>query len=202
MQAALRSVRATSLSLAAGAVLCWLWAGPVASQEPRDPRPEDPRSLADLVRADVDTTSLRWVGTARVRYSTPLQFSVGVGALLARLPDSHECIEFCEYRGFVLQVEPGTTGGQVGLGFARLVSGRRQGWPFLTDVYIGWSGRAVVARTWKNSGLDPREQTLAGLEAQFTVARVSFTAGVLRRISSAHDDADRFVYTAGIGWGF
>ncbi len=209
MQAAFRSIPAGSLHLAAGAVLCWLWAGPVASQETRnrgseDPRPrsEDSRSLAERVRADVDATSLRWLGTARARYSTPLQFSIGVGALVARLPDSHDCVEFCEYRGLVLQVEPGTAGGQLGVGFARLMSRRRPSSPFLTDVYVGWGARAVVLRTWGDSGLDPRAQTLAGLEAQFTLVRFSFSAGVMRRISSAHDDADRFVYTAGFGWGF
>ena len=216
MQAAFRSIPAGSLHLAAGAVLLWCWAGPLVSQEIRnrgsedprprseDPRPrsEDPRSLAEQVRADVDATSLRWLGTARARFSTPLEFSVGVGALVARLPDSHDCVEFCEYRGLVLQAEPGTAGGQLGVGFARLMSRSRPASPFLTDVYVGWGARAVVLRTWGDSGLDPRAQTLAGVEAQFTLVRFSFSAGVLRRISSSHDDADRFVYTAGIGWGF
>ena len=154
------------------------------------------------MRADVDATSLRWFGTARARYSTPLQFSIGVGALVTRLPDSHDCVEFCEYRGLVLQAEPGTAGGQLGVGFARLMGRRRPSSPFLTDVYVGWGARAVVLRTWGDSGLDPSVQTLAGLEAQFTLVRFSFSAGVMRRISSAHDDADRFVYTAGFGWGF
>lgn len=173
----------------------------MVSQDPR-PRSEDPRPLADRVRADVDETSLRWLGIVRVRYSIPLEFSVGGGVVVARVPASHDCAVFCEYRGFVAQLEPGTAGGQLGIGYARLIGVHKPRSAFLNNVYVGWSARAVLVRTRRDSKLDPARQTLAGFEGQFALPRISFNLGVLRRISSAHEDADRYVYTAGIGWGF
>jgi len=166
---------------------------------------EEPGTAADLieqVRADVDGTSVRWMGVGRVRYSRALRTSVGVGAVAARIPTSHDCVAFCEYRGLVFHLEPGTAGGQVGVGYARVVAARPPNAPFLNRIYVGWSGRAVLVRTWGDSDLDPVRQTLAGFEAPFSVPKVSFTVAVLRRISSAHRDADDFVFTAGVGWGF
>ena len=180
-----------------------------ARQEVRDLGPEDPRprqedsgSVADRVRVDVDETSLRWLAVARVRYSIPLEFSAGAGAVVARVPASHDCVVFCEYRGFIAQLEPGSAGGQFGIGYARLIGTNKPRSAFLNNVYVGWSARAVLVRTWGDSKLDPARQTLAGFEGQFALPRISFNLGVLRRISSAHGDADRYVYTAGIGWGF
>lgn len=209
MRPASLCILAASLRLAAGAVLPWFWAGPLVAQElpngaPEEAplRSEDPRSIADRVRADVDETSLRWFGIARIRYSIPLEFSVGAGAVVARVPASHDCSAFCEYRGFVAQIEPGSAGGQIGLGYARLVGVRAPRSAFLNSVYVGWSARAVLVRTWGDSELDPARQTLAGFEGQFALPRFTFNLGVLRRISSAHEGADRHVFTAGIGWGF
>ncbi len=162
---------------------------------------EEP-SLAEQVRADVDATAIRWVGTFRVRVTRPAEASVGVGALAARVPQSSTCEAFCEYQGLALAVEPGLLGAQIGIGYARLVANRYAGAPFLRTVYVGWGARAVLLRTWGDSGLDPAAQTLAGLEGQFTVTRVSFSLGLLRRISQAHGEADDVVVTAGIGWGF
>ena len=201
MQAALRSIPAGSLRLAAGAVLLWFQAGALVSQEPAAP-PEDTRPLPDRVRDDVDETSLRWLPIARIRYSIPLEFSMGGGAVVARVPTSHDCSAFCEYRGFVAQIEPGSAGGQLGLGYARLIGTRKPRSAFLNNVYVGWSARAVLVRTWGDSDLDPARQTLAGFEGQFALPRFTFNLGVLRRISSAHEDADRYVYTAGFAWGF
>lgn len=209
MRPAFLRILAAWLRSAAGAVLLWFWAGPLVAQElpngaPEEARPrsEDPWSIADRVRADVDGTSLRWLGIARVRYSIPLEFSVGGGAVVARMPASHDCTAFCEYRGFVAQIEPGSAGGQLGVGYARLVGVPKPRSAFLNNVYVGWSARAVLVRTWGDSELDPARQTLAGFEGQFSLPRVSFNLGVLRRISAAHEGADRYVYTAGIGWGF
>ena len=167
----------------------------MATQEQEPP-------LAEQVQAEVDETSLRWLAITRVRYSTPLEFSVGAGAVVARVPASHECVAFCEFRGFVAQLEPGLAGGQFGIGYARLVGTRKPRTAFLNNVYVGWSARAVLVRTWGDSKLDPARQTLAGFEGQFALPRITFNLGVLRRISSAHEDADRYLYTAGIGWGF
>ena len=189
---------------AVGAVVLGLLAVPAAAQTVGDDSAVEPSSngLAERVRADVDETSLRWLGITRVRYSIPLEFSVGGGAVVARVPASHDCATFCEYRGFVAQLEPGSAGGQLGLGYARLIGTHKPRSAFLNNIYVGWSARAVLVRTWGDSGLDPDRQTLAGFEGQFALPRITFNLGVLRRISSAHEGADRYVYTAGIGWGF
>ncbi|MDE2849206.1 MAG: hypothetical protein OYL92_03155 [Acidobacteriota bacterium] len=189
---------------AAGALALGLLALPAAAQEvDDDSRPEPSSSdLAARVRADVDETSLRWLGIARVRYSIPLEFSAGGGAVLARMPASYDCATFCEYRGFVAQIEPGSAGAQLGVGYARVIAAQKPRSAFLNNVYVGWSARAVLVRTWGDSELDPARQTLAGFEGQFALPRITFNLGVLRRISSAHPGADRHVYTAGIGWGF
>ncbi|MYB20480.1 MAG: hypothetical protein F4Y16_16095 [Holophagales bacterium] len=190
--------------LAVGALVIVLQALSVAAQEVGDdPRAEPSSSeTGDRVQADVDETSLRWLGIARVRYSIPLDFSAGAGAVLARMPASYDCTTFCEYRGFVAQIEPGSAGGQLGVGYARVIATHKPRSGFLNNVYVGWSARAVLVRTWGDSELDPARQTLAGFEGQFALPRITFNLGVLRRISSAHEDADRYVYTAGIGWGF
>lgn len=189
---------------AAGALVLGLVALPAGAQEVGDDSAAEPSpsELADRVQADVDETSLRWLGITRVRYSVPLEFSAGGGVVLARVPASHDCTAFCEYRGLVVQIEPGSAGGQLGMGYARLIGTRRPRSAFLNNVYIGWSARAVLVRTWGDSELDPARQTLAGFEGQFALPRITFNLGVLRRISSARQDAERYVYTAGVGWGF
>lgn len=193
-----------NIPFAAGALALGLLALPATAQEVGDDSPAEASSseLADRVQADVDETSLRWLGVARVRYSIPLEFSAGAGAVVARVPASHDCVVFCEYRGFIAQLEPGSAGGQLGIGYARLIGTHKPRSAFLNNVYVGWSARAVLVRTWGDSRLDPERQTLAGFEGQFALPRVTFNLGVLRRLSSAHEDADRYVYTAGIGWGF
>ncbi|MCY3931065.1 MAG: hypothetical protein OXH70_05065 [Acidobacteria bacterium] len=193
-----------NIPFAAGALVLGFLVLPLAAQDVGDESPAEPppTGLAEQVQADVDETSLRWLGIARVRYSIPLDFSAGAGAVLARMPASYDCTTFCEYRGFVAQIEPGSAGGQLGVGYARVIATHKPRSAFLNNVYVGWSARAVLVRTWGDSELDPARQTLAGFEGQFALPRLSFNLGVLRRISSAHEDADRYVYTAGIGWGF
>lgn len=189
---------------AVGALVLGFLASLAAAQEVGDDSQADPSSseIAARVQADVDETSFRWLGIARVRYSIPLEFSAGGGAVLARMPASYDCATFCEYRGFVAQIEPGSAGGQLGVGYARVIATPKPRSAFLNNVYVGWSARAVLVRTWGDSELDPARQTLAGFEGQFALPRITLNLGVLRRISSAHEDADRYVYTAGVGWGF
>lgn len=193
-----------NIPFAAGALVLGFLVLPLAAQDVGDESPAEPplTGLAEQVQADVDETSLRWLAIARVRYSIPLEFSAGGGAVLARIPASHDCATFCEYRGFVAQIEPGSAGGQLGVGYARVIAAHKPRTAFLNNVYVGWSARAVVVRTWGDSEFDLAGQTLAGFEGQFALPRISFNLGVLRRISSAHEGADRYVYTAGIGWGF
>ncbi len=173
---------------------------PLVAQPPEEPAAGE-ATPAELIRQEQDSESLRWVGTVRARLSYPQRFSVGLGAMAAPQPAEHECIAVCHYRGLIAQIEPGISGGQFSIGWARLVAERRRDAPLLTDVYVGWGIRAAVLRTWGNSGLTPEEQTLAGIEGQFSVARVGFSLGVMYRLSPDHERS-RYLVTAGIGWGF
>jgi len=64
----------------------------------------------------------------------------------------------------------------------------------------GFGAKALVMRTWGDSPLTPQDQTLAGVEGEFTVARVNFSLGILRSLADDRDDP--WVVTGGIGWGF
>jgi hypothetical protein len=46
----------------------------------------------------------------------------------------------------------------------------------------------------------PTAQTLAGVEASFSLLRLNYSIGVLRSLSSKADSD--WVFAAGIGWGF
>ena len=163
---------------------------PVVAAEPQPPESATGSSLSEAIRAELGNTSRRWIGSARIRASYPQRLSVGLGVLTARLPRAHECA--------------GLAGGQLGIGYARVIGERRGGSPFLTHVYLGWGVRAVVLRTWGEASVTPANQTLAGVEGQFSVARASFSLGVLQRVSPGDVDGDgkRVLITGGIGWGF
>ncbi|MDX1385061.1 MAG: hypothetical protein R3190_15515, partial [Thermoanaerobaculia bacterium] len=97
------------------------------AQEPAGDRPGTAEE--EQVRQELAASSRRWVGTLRVRVSSPQLLSVGVGALNARQSESHRCVAVCHYRGLVVAAEPGLGGGQVSIGWARLVGDRRGGSP-------------------------------------------------------------------------
>lgn len=190
----MRSNWAAALPLA---VAC---SAPLVAQPAEEPA-AGAASPAALVRQEQDSESLRWVGTVRARLSYPQRFSVGLGTLAAPRPAEHECVEVCLYRGLIAQIEPGISGGQFSIGWARLVADRRGAAPLLTNVYVGWGLRATLLRTWGDSGLTPEEQTLAGIEGQFSVARVGFSLGVMYRLSPDHERSP-YLVTGGLGWGF
>jgi hypothetical protein len=154
----------------------------------------------DDVRAEDGSRQARWAGMLRVRAGYPLTVSAGVGAVRTKLPESWECVTTCPYQGWVLQVEPGLHGVQASAGYATLMAEKRHNKFFLADMFVGYGVKGVVVRTWGDSRLGPGEQTLAGVEFSFTVTRVNFSVGTLRRISG-HADQE-WVIAYGMGWGF
>jgi hypothetical protein len=185
-------VRAAAVLLVASLGL----AGGVHAEEPGTSS-----SIADQLRDEQQRRARRWVGAARARITYPQKVSVGLGFLTAKMPADYACDSVCQYRGLILEVEPGVAGGQVSMGYARVVAESRGNPAFLTDVYVGWGVRGAVLRTWGDSPLTPEDQTLVGIEGQFTIARVGFSLGVFYRVSpEAGSNSTRI--TGGIGWGF
>jgi hypothetical protein len=78
-------------------------------------------------------------------------------------------------RGWHFEVEPGIHGLQAGVGWGKLVgeTGRSKRWMHTT--YFAWAVRAVALRTWGDTPLEPESQTLAGIEGDFSIIRLSFS---------------------------
>ena len=67
-------------------------------------------------------------------------------------------------------------------------------------VYLALGFKGTVLRTWGSESLEPRDQTYAGAEFEFSVAKVNFGVGALNRVDG---DAGRpWIVTAHLGWGF
>jgi hypothetical protein len=162
--------------------------------------PSDDTVTIDDVRAEDESRRARWAGVGRLRAGYPLTVSGSIGAIRTRLPESWECLSTCPFQGWVIQVEPGLHGVQLGAGYATLMAEKRHNKRFLADVYVGYGVKGIVVRTWGDSPLGPDDQTLAGAEFSFTVTRVNFSLGTLRRISG-RSDRD-WAVTYGMGWGF
>ena len=167
------------------------------SSVPRSPRGE---IAEQILREDRDRTT-RVVGLSRARVSHPQQISAAIGAMVARLPTSYDCTAVCEFRGLLLQAEPGLAGGQLSAGYAVVVGETNGNGRFLSDVYLAYGIKGALLRTWGNADLEPEDQTLFGIEGDFTVIRVNFSLGVFRHIGSG-DPHDRWLISGGVGWGF
>ena len=99
------------------------------------------------------------------------------------------------------QLEPGLTGGQLSLGWGRLIGDTGRSRRFLANVHLAGGVKASLLRTWGDSRLGEDPQTLAGVEGELTITRVNFTLGLFRPVSGSEQQED-WVLTGGIGWGF
>lgn len=144
---------------------------------------------------------LRVVGVGRVRLSFPQWISGSLGALVVRQPAAYDCTSVCEYRGLLLQAEPGVNGGQLSAGYAAVWAdkGRRQ--RLLSDVFLGYGVKGALLRTWNDADVDPSHQTLLGVEGDFTIIQLNFSLGAFRHVGSGDVDDD-WLITGGVGWGF
>jgi hypothetical protein len=186
-------------------VRSWLRAGIVAlglsaNGAVRAATPTDPVELTrEILAADQDRDVRRYT-LLRTRVSHPQRLSVGSGLLWTRQPVTYDCTTVCEMRGLALEVEPGVNGVQISAGFAVAAAETRGHERFLARVYRAYGVRGAVLRTWGDADLDPAEQTLAGVEGQFTVIGVSFSLGLFKRLGSSAPEP--WSVTGGLGWGF
>lgn len=163
----------------------------------------DPTDLPDLTRRIIEEDhdlELRTFTLGRVRASYPQRVSVAAGALWTRQPVSYDCTTVCEMRGWVLEVEPGLSGAQISAGYAVAATETGRHRRFLSRVYRAYGVRAAILRTWDGAGLSPEDQTLLGLEGEFTVIGVSLSLGAFHRIGAG--GSAEWVVGGGLGWGF
>lgn len=154
----------------------------------------------DQVEEELTNLERRWYGLTRLRWSYPQKFSAGFGAMLVEQPKDADCSTGCMVHGWHFEVEPGLYGVQGSVGWGKLVAETGRTKRLLHTVYFGWALRGVVLRTWGDSPLKPQSQTLAGLEVDFSIIRLNFSAGVMRSLSAQTNR--EWVYTVGMGWGF
>ena len=143
---------------------------------------------------------LKVQGLARFRYAYPQRFTAAAGILVSREDPDRTCADFCPMKGLQVQLDLGTGGGSFGVGYASIVARRRPGWPIASAVFLGKSVRATVLRTWGQTPFDPPMRTFVGVESGFAIARVGFTFGIIRQVSSGPEHSE-WRWTGGIGWG-
>jgi len=158
------------------------------------------RPLIDLVREEDEQRETRWTGFPRVRTGYPQTVSAGLGVIRARLPESWECVTACPFRGLTMQLEPGIRGVQLSVGFATLMAEKRHLKHFLADVHVAFGIKGVLLRRWDDSTLTSNQRTFAGVEFSYTVTRINFSIGTLRRLERV--PGDDWIVGATIGWGF
>ena len=173
----------------------------VAAELQEPPETEPPAGdLTSRILEEEQDSELRVVGVSRARVSFPQRVSAGVGAIFSRQPTIYDCNTVCEFRGLFVQAEPGYSGGQLGIGYADIM-GEKGDRDFLSKVYLAWGIKAALLKTWNGADLTPSNQTLLGLEGDFTVIRINFSLGVFKHVGSGDPD-EPWVLTGGVGWGY
>jgi hypothetical protein len=174
-----------------------------AAAEPQDPPATEPAAddLTKRILEEEQDSELRVVGVSRVRLSFPQRISAGVGAMFSRQPTIYDCRTVCEFRGLFVQAEPGYSGGQLSIGYADIMGEKGDNEHFLTRVYLAWGVKAALLKSWNGADLTPSDQTLLGVEGDFTVIRINFSLGVFKHVGSGDPD-EPWLLTGGVGWGF
>jgi hypothetical protein len=192
-------LRHRSLAVLVAAVLA---TGPLAAA------PSDEAPAAENLSGDITSGILeeernlerRVVGLSRIRLSFPQRLSGAVGAMVVRQPANYDCSTVCEFRGLFVQAEPGLSGGQLSAGYATVMGEKGRNEHFLSSVYLGYAIKGALLRTWNDADLRPSDQTLLGVEGDFTIIRINFSLGLFRRLGSGDVD-DPWVIAGGVGWG-
>jgi hypothetical protein len=174
----------------------------VAASPARATPPETSRSdTVASILAEENDTERRVVGLSRFRLSFPQRFSAAVGAMWVRQPVSYDCSSVCKLKGPFVQVEPGYSGGQLSAGYAVVMGERGDNKHFLSRAFLGYGIRGALLRTWNDADLTPADQTLLGVEGDFSIININFSLGVFHHIGSGDPD-NPWVVTGGVGWGF
>ena len=158
------------------------------------------RPLIEQVRQEDEQRETRWTLFPRVRAGYPQGLSAGLGVIRARLPTSWECVTACPFRGLTLQVEPGIRGVQLSAGFATLIAEQHHRKHFVSDVHVAFGVKGVLLHRWDDSTRSSAERRFAGIEFSFTVTRINFSIGTMRRLERV--PGGDWIVSAGAGWGF
>jgi len=173
----------------------------VAAEPQERPATDAADDFTSRILDEEQDTELRVVGVSRARLSFPQRVSAGIGVIFSRQPTIYDCSTVCEFRGLFVQAEPGYSGGQLSVGYADIMGEKGDREHFLTKVYLAWGVKASLLKTWNGADLTPSDQTLLGVEGDFTVIRVNFSLGVFKHVGSGDPD-EPWVLTGGVGWGF
>lgn len=180
-----------------------LLAGPLGAAIADETRPADGPAqdiTARILEEDRDLER-RVAGLTRFRVSFPQRASAAIGAMWVRQPARYDCSTVCEYKGLFVQAEPGLSGGELSAGYAVLMAEKGRNEHFLSKVYLGYGVKAALLRTWNDADLTPSDQTLLGMEGDFTIIHINFSLGLFRHVGSGEVD-DPWVVAGGVGWGF
>jgi hypothetical protein len=177
--------------------------GPSGATSPESPSSTDTSSsdITSRIQEEGRDVETRVVGLSRIRLSFPQRLSGAVGGMIVRQPANYDCSTVCEFKGPFFEVEPGFSGGQLSVGYASLMGEKGGNEHFLSSVYLGYGVRGALLRTWNDADLTPSDQTLLGVEGDFTIIRINFSLGVFRHVGSGDPD-DPWVVAGGVGWGF
>jgi len=166
--------------------------------------PDDPERRAELQRRILELEAdrpLRVFGLLAAHVDRPKGVSASVGGMFAHPRRTDDCHEVCLLRGVYAQGELGLYGAQMSVGWGAVVGDTGRTDRLVTAVYLAAGIEAALLRTWSGSPLDPETQTLAGVEGQFSVARVGMRLGAFYRLTDG-DLGGRWVVTGAFGWGF
>jgi len=190
-------------------LVCLLLFGPAVHADGGESQPGDSagsqvnltaEQAMQQVRENLADEEKRWYAIMRARWSYPQKISAGMGLLLTRQRSDADCSNPCTMYGWHFEVEPGLYGVQGSVGWGKVVAESGSTKRLLHTVYFGWAFRGVVLRTWGDGPLTPTEQTLVGVEADYSLLRVNYSLGIMRSLTSS---ADRdWVISVGMGWGF
>jgi hypothetical protein len=155
-------------------------------------------ALAQGARADGDD-SPRSAGFVRAHWDYPQRASVGFGVIATPGSASGECSSACLYQGMTFQGSGGIDGGEVAIGYGRLVGELGRNPWMIQRTFVGYGVRAAAIRTWGTSSAVPIG-TYVGVEGAMTVAQFGLRLGVYRGAES--DSPSGWRIFGGAGWGF
>jgi hypothetical protein len=156
--------------------------------------------LIERVIEHEQDTERRNIRIAALRLSYPQLVSGSFGWLFTRQPKDYDCRTPCDLWGTFTQIEPGVGGGKLSLGWGRVIGEHRRGPVALSSVYLAWGLKGTVFRSWGSESRVPRDQTYAGAEFEFSIARVNAGVGALHRVNG--DQGKDWIVTGHLGWGF
>lgn len=160
----------------------------------------DAELIARISEHDVELER-RIVGLWRARATGAQVFSAGLGMMVVNQPASFDCTTTCEYSGPLIQLEPGLGGGQLSIGHGKAIGEKRENSFFLAHVFLAYAVKGSLLHIWSHESSEAPGETYVGVEGDVTAVMVNFSLGLFRRVSGGADD-DRWLVTAGLGWGY